>query len=168
MKMKLTAFLTGVVLLFSGCGDPTISTEHLARGLGFNLSKISIPKDLPDSPLLGPVLNYPDGTKVPCGNISIEEGGVQFDCMVREEEKGGKFEVILVSENIRTRFTFSEDFSAASYPMGRFETGEPIAFFTKKSESNQGSVRLTIEVYSNSEKFDQGGGINSESLRASP
>jgi len=166
--MKTFLSLTGLILILSGCSEPTISAERLARGMGYNLSKISIPSKLPDSALLGPVLHYPDGTKVPCGNISIDEGGFEFDCLIREEENGGKYEVILVSDKIRTRFTFSEDFFAASYPMGNFDAGEPIAFFVNNPNSDQPSVRLTIEVYANSEEFDQGGGINSVPLRSTP
>ena len=101
-------------------------------------------------------------------NISIDEGGFTFDCLINEKENGAKYEVIFVSENLRARFTFSKDFFAASYPMGRFETGEPIAFFTTKTGVNQPGFRLTIDVYSGSKKSDQGGGINSESLRSSP
>ena len=88
--------------------------------------------------------------------------------MPNQKKNGAKYEVILVSENLRARFTFSEDFFTASYPMGRFETGEPIAFFTTKTGVNQPGFRLAIDVYSGSKKFDQGGGIKSESLRASP
>jgi len=158
--MKRVLPLIGLMLALAGCEDPTISAERLARGLGYNLSKVSIPSTIPKSALLGPVLHYPDGTKVPCGNISIDEGGVEFDCLVREEENGGRYEVILVSDKLRTRFTFSEDFSGASYPMGDLNLGDPVAFFRKGTDNDQPSVRLTIEVYSNSKKFDPVAGGN--------
>lgn len=158
--MKRILLLTGLIFILAGCKDTTISAERLARGLGYNLSQVAIPTELPDSALLGPVLHYPDGTKVPCGNISIDDGGFEFDCLVREEENEGRYEVILVSEKLRSRFTFREEFYAASYPMGSFNLSDPIALFRKGTDGDQPSVRLTIEVYINSEKFDPVAGDN--------